>query len=74
MMREFFYLQKSDRKVVLALLAVIVIALGVIFLTGQSNQQNVANSAPSDIILLRRMPWNHIQKRAIYTTISRFST
>ena len=45
MMREFFYLQKSDRKVVLALLAVIVIALGVIFLTGQSNQQNVANSA-----------------------------
>ena len=33
MMREFFYLQKSDRKVVLALLIVIVIALGVIFFT-----------------------------------------
>ena len=31
MMREFFYLQKSDRKVVLALLIVIVIALGIIF-------------------------------------------
>ena len=36
MMREFFYLQKSDRKVILALLAVIVIALGVILFTGLS--------------------------------------
>ena len=45
MMREFFYLQKSDRKVVLALLAVIVIALGVIFLTGQSKQPNTASSS-----------------------------
>ena len=44
MMREFFYLQKSDRKVVLALLAVIVIALGVIFLTGQSDQPGTASS------------------------------
>ena len=37
MMREFFYLQKSDRKVVLALLIVIVIALGIIFFTGDSS-------------------------------------
>ena len=37
MMREFFYLQKSDRKVVLALLAVIVIALGVILVTNQTD-------------------------------------
>ena len=37
MMREFFYLQKSDRKVVLALLAVIVIALGVILVTSRPN-------------------------------------
>lgn len=44
MMREFFYLQKSDRKVVLALLTVIVIALGVIFLTGQSDQPVTASS------------------------------
>jgi len=34
MIREFFYLQKSDRKVILTLLCVIVIALGVIFFTG----------------------------------------
>ena len=37
MIREFFYLQKSDRKVILALLCVIVIALGIIFLTGGDN-------------------------------------
>ena len=37
MMREFFYLQKSDRKVVLALLAVIVIALGVILVTSRTS-------------------------------------
>ena len=37
MMREFFYLQKSDRKVVLALLIVIVIALGIILFTGGSS-------------------------------------
>ena len=36
-MREFFYLQKSDRKVVLALLAVIVIALGVIIVTSRTS-------------------------------------
>ena len=38
MIREFFYLQKSDRKVILALLCVIVIALGIIFLTGGDNE------------------------------------
>jgi len=45
MMREFFYLQKSDRKVVLALLAVIVIALGVIFLTGESSQPSISSQS-----------------------------
>ena len=34
MIRDFFYLQKSDRKVILTLLCVIVVALGIIFLTG----------------------------------------
>ena len=34
MIREFFYLQKSDRKVILTLLCVVVVAFGVIFLTG----------------------------------------
>ncbi len=40
MIREFFYLQKSDRKVILTLLCVIVIAMGVIFLTGGEEETN----------------------------------
>ena len=55
MIREFFYLQKSDRKVILTLLLVVVIALGVFFLTGGQNDSSNAlvfadsidNSAPS---------------------------
>lgn len=43
MMREFFYLQKSDRKVVLTLLIVIVIALGIIFFTGGSSASSDSN-------------------------------
>lgn len=42
MIREIFYLQKSDRKVILALLCVIVIALGIIFLTGGDNETSNA--------------------------------
>ena len=34
MIRDFFYLQKSDRNVILTLLGVIVVALGIILLTG----------------------------------------
>lgn len=44
MIREFFYLQKSDRKVVLALLAVIVIALGVIFFTSSPSLSSFSSS------------------------------
>ena len=51
MLREFFYLRKSDRKVILTLLCVIVIALGVIFLTGgendTSNELVAADSIPA---------------------------
>lgn len=48
MIREFFYLQKSDRKVILALLCVVVVALGVIFLTGgQNDTSNALVSADS---------------------------
>lgn len=48
MMRSFFYLQKSDRKVILALLCVVVVALGVIFLTGgQNDSSNALVSADS---------------------------
>lgn len=52
MIREFFYLQKSDRKVILALLCVIVIALGVIFLTGGEGE--TGGLAPAD--MLRQSP------------------
>lgn len=49
MIREFFYLQKSDRKVILVLLCVIVIVLGVIFLMGGSNDTSNA-LVPADFI------------------------
>lgn len=44
MIREFFYLQKSDRKVILTLLCVIVIAFGIIFLTGREDGQPVSTA------------------------------
>lgn len=44
MMREFFYLQKSDRKVILALLAVIVIALGIILFTGSPSTSSISGT------------------------------
>ena len=51
MIREFFYLRKSDRKVILTLLCVIVIALGVIFFTGNGNSESnglvAADSVPA---------------------------
>ena len=40
MFREFFYLRKSDRKVILTLLCVMVVAWGVIFLTGGDGESN----------------------------------
>ena len=38
--KELFYLRKSDRKVILTLLCVIVVALGVIFFTGSRNSES----------------------------------
>lgn len=38
--KELFYLRKSDRKVILTLLCVIAVALGVIFLTGGNSESN----------------------------------
>ena len=49
MIREFFYLQKSDRKVILALLCVIVIALGIMFFAGGQNDTSNA-LVPADSI------------------------
>ena len=49
MIREFFYLQKSDRKVILTLLCVIAIALGIIFLTGGENDETNALVAADSV-------------------------
>lgn len=40
MIREFFYIQKSDRKVMLTLLIVIVAVFGMIFVTGENYTEN----------------------------------
>ena len=61
MIREFFYLQKSDRKVILTLLVVIVVALGVIFLTGGENDTSNALT-PADTLkkdTVPRRPYYH---------------
>ena len=50
--REFFYLRKSDRKVILTLLCVIVIALVVIFMTGSSDESN--ELTPADTLPAKR--------------------
>ncbi|MBR5748163.1 MAG: helix-hairpin-helix domain-containing protein [Prevotella sp.] len=50
--REFFYLRKSDRKVILTLLSVIVIALVVIFLTGGNDESN--ELTPADTLPAKR--------------------
>ena len=52
MIREFFYLQKSDRKVILTLLAVIIIALGVIFLTGDRMKSLMLSFLPIPSLFL----------------------
>ena len=50
--REFFYLRKSDRKVILTLLCVIVIALVVIFMTGGDGESN--ELMPADTLPAKR--------------------
>ncbi|MCR4582970.1 MAG: helix-hairpin-helix domain-containing protein [Prevotella sp.] len=47
--KEFFYLQKSDRKVILTLLIVIVIALLVIWMAGESNTETPGLSAADSL-------------------------
>ena len=59
--KSFFYLQKSDRKVILTLLVIIAIALGVIFLTGEENNESNALT-PADTLKndsSRRRPYYH---------------
>lgn len=47
MIREFFYLQKSDRKVILTLLVVIVSVFTMIFLTGGDSTESTAQQKDS---------------------------
>lgn len=49
MIKELFYLKKSDRKVVLSLLVVIVIAMTVIFFAGGSEETNAP--LPADTLM-----------------------
>ena len=55
MIREFFYLQKSDRKVILTLLVVIVIALVIIFVTGGGGETDVQ----ADVDTTAHKQWEH---------------
>lgn len=61
MIREFFYLQKSDRKVILTLLVVIVVALGVISLTGGKNDTSNALTQADTLKIdsSRHRPYSH---------------
>ena len=61
MIREFFYLQKSDRKVILALLVVMTVALGIIFLTGGENDTSNALTAADTLKkdTFHRRPYYH---------------
>jgi DNA uptake protein ComE-like DNA-binding protein len=62
MIREFFYLQKSDRRVIVALLLVIVVALGVIFFAGGDHDVSNALTA-TDTIVQKQSPRDTIRPR-----------
>ena len=47
MLREFFHIHKSDRRVILALLAVTAIALTVVFLAGGKKEANALSPTPA---------------------------
>lgn len=69
MIREFFYLQKSDRKVILTLLCVIAVAFGVIFLTG-SEQTETNALTPADTVdrrdTVRKPRASYVRTRVVY--------
>ena len=72
MSREFFYLQKSDRKVILTLLVVMVVALSVIFLTGEENSETNALTPADTIVVksrydtLRKPRTAYVRTRVVY--------
>ena len=75
MIREFFYLQKSDRKVILTLLCVIAVALGIIFMTGGHHETNgltpadtIRKTSPRDSVKRYREKINtvYVRTKVIY--------
>ena len=68
-LKEFFYLRKSDRKVILTLLCVIVVALGVIFLTGGNDESNELTPADTLQQETRRDTFQHRSYRDHHKTV-----
>lgn len=67
--REFFYLRKSDRKVILTLLIVIVMALGIIFLAGGDNASNELTPADTIQKVTQRDTFQHRPYRESTKTV-----
>ena len=57
--KEFFYLRKSDRKVIIALLCVIVVALGMFFFAGGEGESNELTPADTLQKEARRDTFQH---------------
>ena len=68
-LKEFFYLRKSDRKVILTLLCVIVVALGVIFLAGGNDTSNALMPADTLQKETRRDTFQHRPYREHQKTV-----
>ena len=64
-MRRFFYIHKSDRRVIMALLCIIVVVLAVIVLTG--NEQTAATQSTKDYVVKSRygQRYRHYDDRPI---------
>ena len=52
--REFFYLKKSDRKVITFLLCLSIGVLGILFLLGNKHSSTLLNAADSSAIATER--------------------
>ena len=64
MFSEFFYLRKSDRKVIITLLCVIAVAVGVIFLTG--NENDASNGLTAADTLPERRSFRDSSRQRVY--------
>ena len=64
MFSEFFYLRKSDRKVIITLLCVIAVAVGVIFLTG--NENDASNGLTAADTLPERRSFKDSSRQRVY--------